>query len=206
MKLTLLLIIGLNLSSFCGVKAQTVNIEVRNMPFKSVTSIIQKQTGYSFTINERLLRLSKPVTVTVSNLDLEDALKLIFQGQPFDYQIKGKIIVVVPKNEPENGDDGNQLQPIGGKVTDSLGNPLPGVTVKIIGTNIVTSTDSKGMYEFRGAPLGTVLSFHLLGYEPYEVFIDRPVINVVLKLLYSMLDGVQVNAGYYTVSERERTG
>lgn len=65
-----------------------------------------------------------------------------------------------------------------GKMFDDTGEPLPGGTVQIKGTNRGTTTDIDGNYEII-TPVGSVLVFRFVGYEsvektttPYDVWID----------------------------------
>ena len=60
------------------------------------------------------------------------------------------------------------------------GLPLPGVTVKINGTNIGTPTDQHGKYSITAAP-GSTLVFSFIAYTTQEIVVgNKTVINVVL--------------------------
>lgn len=61
--------------------------------------------------------------------------------------------------------------PIKGTVKDSdTGNPLPGVTVQIVGTNLNTTTNAKGEFTLEGIPSGKyVIDYILTGFKTYEV-------------------------------------
>lgn len=95
---------------------------------------------------------------------------------------------------------------ITGKVTDLNGNPLLGVTVRIKSSNYGTTTNAQGQYAI-SAKNGDVLVFSFVGYRPQEISVhNSSQINVSLKEDIASLDEVLINAGYYTVTERERTG
>jgi TonB-linked SusC/RagA family outer membrane protein len=95
-----------------------------------------------------------------------------------------------------------------GRVTDQAGDPLPGVTVVVSGqTSIGTSTGKDGTYSLRDVPLGATLSFSFIGYKTVEVPVEGTrVINVQLQEDITAIDEVIINAGYYSVKDRERTG
>lgn len=190
--------------SLAHTKAQQVNINVKNASFKSVARLIQQQTGYSFAINERFLRMAKPVTAVIKEKDLSEALPILFQEQPFGYHINGRIISLVSK-ESDNKIKYSQ-RTVHGRVTDSLGSPLEGVTIINRETGGKTMTDTKGDFRLENIPEGSLLEFRLLSYEPYEVTAQSETLNIVLKLVQSQIEEVIVNAGYYTVKDRERTG
>lgn len=98
-----------------------------------------------------------------------------------------------------------QQQPITGTVTDASGT-LPGVSITIQGTTQGTFSDENGYYSIK-ANQNDVLVFSYLGYKTVEIAItDSTVIDVVLEQDAITLDGVVINAGYYSVKDRERTG
>lgn len=98
-----------------------------------------------------------------------------------------------------------QQQQITGVVTDATG-VLSGVSVMIKGKNRGTITDEKGSYTITVAS-GDILVFSFVSYKTVEIFVDnRSVINVLLQEDTTSLKEVVVNAGYYTIKEKERTG
>ncbi|NCD72328.1 SusC/RagA family TonB-linked outer membrane protein [Mucilaginibacter agri] len=73
---------------------------------------------------------------------------------------------------------------ITGKVLDEQGQPLPGVSVTIVGTPTGTVTDAKGMFSLNisDADAGKNLAFSFLGYTRQEIAIaGKTVINVSMK-------------------------
>lgn len=99
----------------------------------------------------------------------------------------------------------NNQQQVQGIVTDSNG-ALSGVTVTIKGKLASTITNEKGQFSI-AAEEGDVLIFSFIGYKEVAVEVDsRSVINVTMQEDATALKEVTVNAGYYTVKEKERTG
>ncbi len=94
---------------------------------------------------------------------------------------------------------------ITGQVTDANG-PLAGANVLIKGAAQGTITDAEGHYSLRANATDTLL-FTYLGYVPKtEAVIGRSTINVLLLEDAMALDAVVINAGYYKVSDKEKTG
>jgi len=61
------------------------------------------------------------------------------------------------------------------------GNPIPGVTVQVLGTSISAVTDSRGEYQLPNLPTGTyVLSFSLIGYQTNEITVELTAEEVIL--------------------------
>ena len=91
---------------------------------------------------------------------------------------------------------------ITGKVTDSGGNPLAGVTVTIKGTTKGAVTDSNGNYKLSADQKDKLLVFSYIGYMSVEEKINgRTIINVVMGPDNLALEEVMV-VGYGVRKER----
>jgi TonB-dependent starch-binding outer membrane protein SusC len=99
-----------------------------------------------------------------------------------------------------------QQQTVSGVVSDS-GGVLPGVTVSVKGSaNRDVVTDADGRFSIAAAP-GEVLAFSFIGFRTQELTVSSSVaLNVLMTTDATALQEVTVNAGYYSVKERERTG
>jgi hypothetical protein len=62
-------------------------------------STVRKQTGYDFAYTTATIQAAKLVTIDVKNMELGEALKMVFDNQPLDYKI-GYKSVSVTKKEP----------------------------------------------------------------------------------------------------------
>ena len=92
---------------------------------------------------------------------------------------------------------------VSGKVTDTGGNPLVGVTVFMLGTTTGTNTDVDGNYALPGTD-GT-LQFRYVGYETQEIAIaGRAVVDVVMAETEQTLNTVVV-VGYGTQKKKDLT-
>jgi TonB-linked SusC/RagA family outer membrane protein len=73
-----------------------------------------------------------------------------------------------------------QTHTVTGKVTGKDdGLPIPGVSVKIQGTNTGTQTSADGKYSINAAN-GAVLTFNFIGYEPQTITVNGSALNVIL--------------------------
>jgi TonB-linked SusC/RagA family outer membrane protein len=92
-----------------------------------------------------------------------------------------------------------------GKVSDSTAE-LPGVYVMVKGSNTATITDIDGKFSIEIAK-GQTLVFSMMGYASKEItYTGQSLLNITLVQEISTLDEVVINAGYYAVKDRERTG
>lgn len=94
---------------------------------------------------------------------------------------------------------------ITGTVKDSLGAALPGVSVKVIGSERATLTDYRGNYKIN-ANVGEVLSFTMLGYQAREMTVgSSTTIDVELTEAPSLLKDVVI-VGYGSQKKETLTG
>lgn len=95
--------------------------------------------------------------------------------------------------------------PLQGTVRDAQG-VLPGVTVLVKGTATGTMTDVNGRFFIEAEPTA-ILVFSYVGYQTVEVTVGMQTeFTIVLVEDTTQLKEVVVNAGYYTVKDKERTG
>ncbi|UPQ78311.1 SusC/RagA family TonB-linked outer membrane protein [Flavobacterium azooxidireducens] len=96
-------------------------------------------------------------------------------------------------------------QPITGTVSDAQGT-LPGVTVLIKGKTTGTLTDENGYFSIAANP-SDVLVFSYMGYKTQEITVgNQTALNIQLEEDTTQLKEVILNAGYYSVKDKERTG
>jgi len=98
-----------------------------------------------------------------------------------------------------------QQTTIHGTVTDSRG-PLPGVTLTVKGKPTTTITDANGQFTI-AADLNDILVISYIGYKTTELTVTAfTPLHITLEEDATALQEVTVNAGYYSVKEKESTG
>ncbi|RQP15042.1 MAG: SusC/RagA family TonB-linked outer membrane protein, partial [Parapedobacter sp.] len=196
MKLTFLLLLAGMLNVSANVYAQRISLTVKKASFESVLMDIQRQSGYNFLFKAEYFDQARPVTLSVKNKDISEVLPALMASQPFDYQINGNIITLLPKakiNLPSEAPKRSQ-QEVTGRITDSLGNPLAGVSISVKETKLGVTTDADGRFRLAAKP-GDILVCSNVGYIPQEVQVDASlVVSVVLKEEKANLDEVVVVA------------
>lgn len=100
-----------------------------------------------------------------------------------------------------------QSQPwvVSGVVTDEQSQPLEGVVVWQPHTDSQTLTNELGYYTL-SIEKEEAIHFEYLGYQTVVRKASGSVLNVSLKPSDEELDEIIINAGYYNVSDKERTG
>jgi len=210
MKITAFLVFLFTLHLSAATIAQTVTLSEHKVPLEKVLNDIRQQSGYVFFYNQDWMQQSKPVDLEVKNLPLEQALKAAFKDQPFDYAIVNKTIVLKLKEKPVPAPNAQaQAVTITGKVTNELGEPMSGATVKQKDNPANgTLTDTKGNYTLTVPDDKTVIEFSYIGFEPQEFAAkDLPAGSVIkLKAAENNLQEVVINKGYYDEKRELSTG
>lgn len=217
MKLTTLMLFLAFMQVSAGTLAQKVTLSGRNVSLTTIFEQIRNQTGYDFAYTTSTIKAARPVTIDVKNEDLSEVLDRIFSGQPLNYTIGNKSVVVSIKDVSFLDQLSDKVKTvlnlpteISGTVTDTLGHPLVGASVSIKGKNLITQTDSKGNFSFPNMPQGSyTLVVSYIGYEKLETRITNTGkyehLAFALRLAISPLDQVRVIA-YGTDSRRFSVG
>ncbi len=71
-------------------------------------------------------------------------------------------------------------QKVSGTISDELGNPLPGVIVRVKGLSIETVSDKDGIYSIDVPSEQEILTFTKSGYEGQEIAFSEAVINIII--------------------------
>lgn len=212
MKLTTFLILIALVSVHAEVFSQTgsLNIKVSDTSVKDVLRQIEDQSEYFFLYNDQTVDVQRKVDLTLSDLNIEEVLEKLFSGTNIVHVIKDRQIVLYNKKE-EKGQTSKpssllqQFKSVSGKVIDSSGASLPGVTVAVKGTTNGTITNINGEYILNDLPNNAVLLFSFVGMKPQEIPVSKAVINVTLEEETIGLEEV-VAIGYGTVKKRDITG
>lgn len=185
-------------------QAQQVQLNFKNADVKEVITSLSDHYGYEFVFDGNLLKSARPISVNLKRSSVADALSILFKDQPFSYRLENKRIILYRKVASTNS------QPVRGKVIDSLGNTIPGVSIHNLQDNSQTMSSGDGDFELSVAnPADIQLSFsHVSFQEKVMRFspdqIARPV-RVMLSAKESMLNEIMIT-GYQRISKERSPG
>ncbi len=146
-----------------------LNLHMKDATVQEILSEIESQSDYYFMYSEKIIDVDRKVSMHTEDQSVELLLNKLFQGTNVVYTVKGRLIVL---SAPGNTDaPGHSMQPfsVSGKVTDSSGNPLPGVTVVIKGSSKGVITDIAGNYSIVNVPENAILVFSFIGMKSQEI-------------------------------------
>ena len=185
MKLTFIFIL-LGLMSFASVtysQSAKLTFEFQNVTIENVFKQIEALSEYKFAYNSTKLDIDKKISLKVENQTIDAILNKILGSADFQYQIVDRYIIITDENgSNSNLQNGQQAtKKITGKVIDSGGNPLPGVSVVVKGTTNGSITDSNGIYSLSNIPENATLQFSFVGMKSQEIaVVGKTTINVTL--------------------------
>lgn len=213
--IVVLLITALLQTSSATTFSQTVSLKYKNAKLETVLKEIGSQTGYDLVYITPVINEAKPVSINVSNASLYEVLEKSFSNQSLTYTISNKTIIVQKRSpnllaspliELKNLMEETLPSEIRGQVTDSKGEPLIGVGVKVKGTTVGVSTDVNGRYSISVPDGATTLVFSYIGFTTKEVAVSgRSSIDVRLEQSAEALQEVLV-IGYGTQKKSDLTG
>ena len=183
-------------SSVAVVRAQAdatprVSLDVKEAALVSVIENLRGQTGYNFLFNASDLQNARPVTLRLRDVTLRVALDSILPSRDLVYTIDGKSVVIKKKAVEVKQ---VRLVEVSGRVVDEKGDPIPGASVIVYGTQQGVATDINGRYVLQMQPEG-VLQFSFVGYKTETIPVkgkDR--VNVTLNPTSENIEEVQVVA------------
>lgn len=207
MKLT---VIALCLTVFQGFALITygqstkVNLKMENVSIKQVLNSIEDQTNFFFIYNGKLVDVERKVNIEADNQYINNVLEKIFSGTNVKYEIDNRQILL-SNMESTSMLSIQQQKSVSGKITDSLGGALPGVSVVVKGTTTGTITDTNGNYSLSSVPANATLIFSFVGMKGQEISVSgKNQINLIMEEETVGIEEV-VAVGYGTMTKRELT-
>lgn len=206
MKLTLVLsLLGLlNLmASESYSQLVKLNISLKNATVEQVLAGIEENSEFNFVYNRDVIDLQRKVDVSYKDAKISDILDDLFQDTNVKYRFIDRTIVL---SATLGTAPGAQPMKVSGTITDSSGNPLPGVTIALKGTSQGTISDKDGNYSLSYVPDNAVLVYSFVGMRTQEITVaGKPVMNVTMDQETLGIEEV-VAIGYGTKLKGELTG
>jgi TonB-linked SusC/RagA family outer membrane protein len=215
MKLTMLFSFLLFMTSWGTSLSQTtkLSLQLKNVPVQELIQEIEDQTEFYFLYQDDVFRKEQKVTIQSKDASVESILHQMAEQASVNYQIIDRQIVLLPQGETEvpsviKGQTVSQQQKktITGKVTDSSGVPMPGVTVVVKGTTSGTVSDSQGNFSLAIPSDAKTLQFSFVGMKAREEAISgKSIFNIIMEEETVGIEEV-VAVGYGTMRRSDLTG
>lgn len=178
-------------------KSATVSLSLKSAPVRTLFEQIQRQTGYSFVYSSEDIKTLPAVTVSAKNEPVELVLQRALDGTGFGYHIKNKVITVKRSYKASSNLPAvSGMRKVTGRVIDADGEPLPGASIVIKGTNppMGCATDEEGNF-WLDVPKddATTLLVSFVGMKTREVPCkSKQRLSITLQEDIAMLKGMEV--------------
>lgn len=206
-----LLVVFLNVSAH-GV-GQHISLNAKEEPLIKVIKELKRQTGYTFAYSKLVIQKAQPVTISISNAGLDQAMNMLLRNQPLTYTIVDNTVVISLKKEkqPEPPPPPPVVEipapeiVITGRISNDRGEALAGATIaeKGAATNVVKAHDD-GSFSITVASTNATLVISFVGYTSKEVKASSELLNIVLSPASLEMDIVVI--GYGTSRNKDLTG
>jgi TonB-linked SusC/RagA family outer membrane protein len=222
---TLILLVGLVSSHWTLLLAQTdrpkqttmreevsklATFRLNNVSYEKALRKVAKAFDLGLAFDPTLLPKGK-VTLNVQATTVNNALDLIMTDTKVEAFVSKSSNITLRKKVSFKSVAIEQAPPVDrnitGRVTDAqTGEPLPGASIQVKGTNNGTSTDAEGRYSLTVTDENKVLIVSYIGYDTREIAIRADnTINIDLSPNTSALKEVVV-VGYGTQQRKDLTG
>ncbi len=208
MKLTVLLTFLVIATFGSGFSQVTLSLQFNQAKIQDVLGSIEKKTDYIFMYKDDIFNDSKSISVDFKDAKFEEVLKSICEQGNVDYEVRERQIILKEKADIRMPSILQQPQKreISGKVTDSKGQTLPGVSVVVKGTTTGTITDNDGKFMLSVPLDAQTLTFSFVGMKTQEISMaGKTLLNVILAEETIGIEEV-VAIGYGTMKKSDLTG
>lgn len=156
-----------------------VTLSRKAVTLNEVITEMKKQTSYDFFYSTELSELKQTFDIDVKDKEVRQVLDEILPPLGLEYAVQQNLIIIREKLDKS----ASKTMSVKGRVFDSQGASLPGVTVVVKGTTLGTSTDTEGRFELDlPAQDNLRLLFSFIGMESQElVYTGQEELDVVMK-------------------------
>lgn len=216
MKLTLILLTAALFASANDGLSQSITVQASNSTVEEVIGVVEKQTKLVFIYKKEILKDAPKITLTVSNMPVDQFLSLAFKNQAFSWSIRNQTVVlrrkdvVLNEGEAEETESAVANVPVTGRVIHE-GNPVEGASVQLKPSEMGTTTNANGVFMLSGVLPGSyTLQISSIGYATFErkLIVKNAPVNITcnLELLIQAQEEVVISTGYTSKKPGELTG
>jgi len=148
---------------------ERITLNLKDATITQFFKEVENRTAYKFFYKDSQVENAPLINVDANNKTLTEVLNVVFEKTSLSYEITGNQIVIKQKVVADK-----RVRTISGTVTDKNKDPLPFVTVAVVGTNKGVYTDIKGEFSI-DVPVETTssLNFRMIGMNDVTITLDK---------------------------------
>ncbi|GJM64090.1 SusC/RagA family TonB-linked outer membrane protein [Persicobacter diffluens] len=173
---------------------------------EEVINYLEGKTDYYFAFDQSQINPKQKVEINKSFTEVSEVMRFLSNQLNIEYVITDKLVTLKPKKgksqAPRKPVAAAQKVRVKGKIVDTDGAELIGVSVVIKGTTQGAISDVTGNFSVEAQP-SDVLVFSYVGYKPQEITVgNQSQLNVILEADVVQMDEVVV-IGYGTQERKD---
>ena len=183
-----------------GILDKRISLSEKGQGLKKVLHTIEQIADVKFTYDSRLVASQGQVNLDVRDEDLKNVLDRLLSPLRIGYEVVNDQIILKKETELKPVEttplpQGEQQALVTGTITGKDGNPIPGASISVRGTQRGVSTNAKGEFQIKAEP-GDVLVISAVGYgtTTRTIHSASDVINLTLQEQSGQLTDVVVTA------------
>ena len=159
-------------------QSKRLSLNFKNEKIITILKEIEDQSEFYFMFDASKIDVTQRKSIDCENRTITSILDQLFENTGITYRIGDRQIGLISTEFA----DAEQQHRVSGKVTDTNGQPLPGVTVVVKKTTQGTVTNTDGNYFLTNITDGVILQFSFVGMKIQEIEVGHQTsINVVME-------------------------
>lgn len=189
-----------------AILSKKISVNESDIEIGNLLKKLETDYEVNFVYSPQVINPKQKINVFSQLRPLSEVLDQVLAPLGLTYEVSDDVIAIRQVKDQSANNAAMAISITGKVVDEKTGDPLPGVTVKVKGTNIATSTNISGIYNISAPDADAVLVFSFIGYDAQEKPVGaEKIINVTLKAAPSNLNEVVV-VGYGTQKRQYITG
>ncbi|SMC66065.1 SusC/RagA family TonB-linked outer membrane protein [Pedobacter africanus] len=208
MRLTTVIILASLLQVSAATFGQKINLSESNVTLKSILKEIRRQSKYDFYYDGKLVPDNQKVSVYVKDATLQEALNTVLNGLDLFYDIEGNTVSILKRVKQHSTQNKSNQKAIDvrGRIVDNEGRPLPGATIRVVGTNNVTLSNANGEFMLKDVAADAILDVSFTGFTTKRLPAGANLGTIALEVSNNNLQEVVVNTGFQSIQKEKLTG
>ncbi len=185
-----------------------LTLDFKDKRVEEVIDAIEENSEFYFLYNKNMIDVDRKIDINIIKGSVDEVLEQVFKNTDISYSIRNRLILLINSKVKKLAPEiiNQQITSVSGKVTDSKGQPLPGVTVVVKGTTQGTVTNADGNYSISNISDNAILVFSFVGMKSQEIpVVGNNTINAVMAESTIGIEEV-VAIGYGTMKKSDLTG
>ena len=185
-----------------------VTLDVKQSSILKIINELRKIFDYRFLYKGEDLEKCGKRDLKVKNAGVGEVMDLLLHGTGLSWRMEDDVILIrMMQTDTVKTSEEKKWITVRGWVYDAQKQPMPGVTVKMVGGTVGTATDSKGWFRFSLPLQKGTLEFSFVGYKSERVAFSEKTdtLRVILTEDLQKIDEVVVT-GYQVIKEKAMAG